>query len=107
MRRGVVALLVAVVFGAFAPLAHAEIPPTQESTTVSRMNGTVRTLVIDSNGGDIAVKPAQSTTISRTEHWLYDRPRVRMRFSQGVLTVTSRCSNAPLNNCRVDIVAAI
>ena len=109
MRRGFVALAVLALLVALAPVAGAiEIPPTQESRSTTQMTGTVRELVLDSDGGDISVKPSQTTTVSQEAHWVYFKPRVTMRMSNGVLTITSRCpNNAPLNNCRVDIVAAI
>jgi hypothetical protein len=109
MRRGVVALLVLASFG-FLPVARSQsvtIPPSQESTSSSHVNGTVRKVVVDSNGGDVTIKPGNGATVKHTDHWVYDKPTVTTKLEDGVLTVTSRCSNAPLNNCWTEVTASV
>jgi putative adhesin len=108
MRRGFVALFVAALLGVSAPTAHAiTVPPTQEARTTSQINGVVRKLLVDVRGGSVVVSNGRRTTVTRTEHWVYQRPSVRMTFSHGTLSITSRCSNAPLNYCSTDVTATI
>jgi hypothetical protein len=108
MKGFVAALLAAAFVALVGPAAHAiTIPPTQEETTTSRMSGVVRKLLIDSDSGDVTVRPGRRTTVTRTEHWVYQRPSVRLTFHNGTLTVINRCPDAPLNNCWTDITADI
>jgi hypothetical protein len=107
MRRGFVALLVLLSFLLVPAAGAITIPPTQESTSTSHMAGSVRKIVVDSNSGDVTVKPGSGTTIKHTDHWFYDKPTVKVSLSDGVLTVSSRCSNAPLNNCWTEVTASV
>jgi hypothetical protein len=109
MRRGVVALVVTLSFG-LVPAARAQsvtVPPTQERTSTSHVSGYVRKIVVDSNSGDVTVRPGTGTTVTHTDHWFYDKPAVKITLSNGILTVTSRCPNAPLNNCWTEIAASV
>ena len=93
-----------------APVAHSQsitVPPSQEATSSSHFGAAVRKIVVDSDGGDVTIRPGNAT-VKHTDHWVYARPTVKSALSNGVLTVTSRCpNNAPLNNCWTEITASV
>jgi hypothetical protein len=111
MRRGVLALLLVFVSLGFVPSARAQsitIPPSQESSSASHVNAQVRKIVVDSDSGDVTIKPGSGATVKHTDHWVYAKPSVTTKLSGGVLTVTSHCpNNAPLNNCWTEITASV
>jgi Putative adhesin len=108
MRRGIVVLAVATLCALSTPLAHAiTIPPSQEAKSSAHSNAIVRKVIVDSDSGDVTIKPGVGTTVSHTDHWVYQRGSVKTSISNGVLTVTSRCPQLVLNNCWTEITAAV
>jgi len=103
-----VAAAVAVLLAVSAPARAAPILPSgHDEKTTSLVNGQVRKLVVDDDAGGVTVKPGSGTSVERNEHWVYARPRVSMSLSHGVLSITTRCPNLPLNDCSVDVTTAL
>ena len=108
MREKAVVALLVVVAVLVGPAASA-LPtlPTRSETSTSTFRGQVTKLIVDSDAGNVVVNPGRPASVRRTERWVYDRPQIRTTFSGGVLSIRSRCSNAPLNGCSTDFTITV
>ena len=80
------------------------LPNTLHSTTTTTpVRGTVTSVVLRGDVGDLTVTAGAPAKVTTTRRWNLVAPTVTQSFAGGVLTVTTRCPQLPENNCSVDV----
>ena len=109
----VVVACLALVFGvvgagiAWAPI---EIPPTlNDETRTIPLDGSIRSVVVRTDLGEIIVGSGSKHLIRVRETWNYSRPTVTHTLKNGVLTVQGECPNDPTswNRCSTDLTVVV
>jgi hypothetical protein len=66
----------------------------------------VHKIVIDGDTGDVDIRAGLTADVVVIHHdaWLVDRPQIKQRYADGVLTITTRCGRLKaLLRCRSDL----
>jgi len=109
MRR--LAAVVLIVLGAAVILgrghAFASIVFGRSKTTTTAITEPITSIVVTAGNGDVHVRSGSETSVKRTEHWLFTRPRVSVSQSNGVLRVSAHCPAQIFNHCSVDFTATV
>jgi DUF4097 and DUF4098 domain-containing protein YvlB len=109
MRRllavALIVLGIAILLGRGRTIASAVLG--KSKTTTSSVTERVTSIVLKTGNGDVHLQAGSSTTIRRTEHWTFARPRVSITRSNGVLTVSASCPGGLFNRCWVDVDATV
>ena len=112
--RGLIAAAAAVLLCAFgAPSASAlsiEIPPTLNDTTRTvPVTGLVKSVVVRTDMGQVAISAGSSHSIRIRETWNFAKPTVTHSLNNGVLRVTANCPDEPtsFNKCSASLAIVV
>jgi hypothetical protein len=84
-------------------------PILNEQTRTIPLTGTIRSVVVRSDMGEIALAPGSKHLIRVHETWNYARPTVTHTLKNGVLTVRATCPNdqTSFNKCSNDLALVV
>ena len=79
-------------------------------TTTSKINGTIKRVVVTTQNGFVTVRPG-APEVKRIEHWNHTRPTYSHELKDGTLTVKAECPTRfltlPFNDCAVDLALLV
>jgi hypothetical protein len=113
-RGTFVAVITALTLLSVAPGAPAQvsimIPPIlNEQTRTIGLSGTIRSVIVRSDFGEITLAPGSTHFIHVHETWNYARPTLTHTLRNGVLSVRASCPNDPtsFNKCSNDLTLVV